>query len=165
MYTNRFVIVALVPEPYQEQLGAMRKQYDIFCRQWLPPHVTIVPPFDLDLTRDEKTRLKQISVPTTSSFEGWGAYQRKFTSVLFQKLTDHSFDDLKIAVYDAVPMLPPQPVDDPTYHVTVVSRIPNEQFEPLQAEVSKNEVKGSFTVDTVTVYSWDDNVRQWLEVT
>lgn len=162
---SRYTIVALVPEPYATELNRMRKQYDTFCRQWLPPHVTIVPPFDLALTREEKSRLKQLSIPTKAVFDGWGEFRRKFTSVLFQKLPDHTFDDMKVAIYDAVPALPKTPVEDASYHVTVVSRIPNEAYEPLMTEVTSQDITGEFSVDHVTLYQWDDTVRRWLEVT
>ncbi|MFH0829325.1 MAG: 2'-5' RNA ligase family protein [Candidatus Kerfeldbacteria bacterium] len=162
---NRFTIVALVPEPFASQFAAMRRQYDTFCRQWLPPHVTLVPPFDMFLSRADKQVICELSVQCTASFIGLDAIIRKYTSVLFYKLPDKSFDELRKAIYDAVPTLPAPERDDSSYHVTVASRIPNELLESLKKEVEKHEVKGSFTVDRATLYSWDDYVRQWIEVT
>lgn len=165
MTTNRYTIAALVPEPYATQLAALRRKHDTFCRQWLPPHVTLVPPFDMFLSRTDKELIREIRASCTAAYEGLGSIVRKYTSVLFYKFPDHSFDPLRTAIYAAVPTLPVPEHQDSSYHVTVASRIPNELLEPLQLEVGKHPVEGSCTVDRATLYAWDDYVRQWIEVT
>lgn len=165
MTTNRYTIIALVPEPYAAQLASMRRQYDTFCRQWLPPHATIIPPFDMFLSRADKQLIRELRVSCNPSFGGLDAIVRKYTSVLFYSLPKGCLTPLRTAIYGAVPNLPVPEHNDDSFHVTVASRIPNELLEPLKSEVGKQKVEGSFTLDRATLYSWDDDVRQWIEIT
>ncbi len=165
MITNRYTIDALVPEPYAAQLAALRRQYDTFCRQWLPPHVTLVPPFDMFLSRADKQLIRELRVSCDMTLGGLDAIVRKFTSVLCYSLPDGCLSPLRTAIYEVVPNLPVPEHRDDSFRVTVASRIPNDLLEPLKNEVGKQKVEGSFTIDRATLYSWDDDVRQWIEIT
>lgn len=160
----RHTIAALVPEPLASELAALRRQYDTFTRQWLPPHVKIVPPFQLFLSRDEKAFIRTYKCSVPATLNEWGAYPRQYDTVLFLKVADHAFDRVREDVVHAIPKLQPLVPTDPRYHVTVVNRIPNDQFEALSAEVKKHSVNGSFTIDHLDLFEWDDFVRRWIRV-
>jgi 2'-5' RNA ligase len=160
----RYTVSALVPDPLAFKISALRRQLDTFTRQWLPPHITIVPPFELDLTREEIQAVKSLPVDVTVALEGWGEFRRDRTSVIFQKLPATSFDAVRSATALGVPRLAVFIPQDSEYHVTIVSRIPNEVFDEVQAKVTAKALTGSFTVNHVTVYEWDDELRRWIEV-
>lgn len=164
---DRYTLAALVPEPFAVQLAAMRKQHDIFTRQWLPPHITILPPFEYPLSRDEIATIREFPVNVTATFDGWGAYRRALTSVLYLKTTsaNPSFTDVVENVLRTMPQLEMYRPKDFGAHVTVVSRIPNDMFDQVEATVTKETVTGSFTVDRLMLYRWDDEVRRWIAVT
>jgi 2'-5' RNA ligase len=162
---TRYTIATLVPEPYASQLGAMRKEYDVFTRQWLPPHVTIIPPFELDLSRDEIATLREFPVNVSATFDGWSDFRRSTTSVLVLMLRDHKFRDLLENILRTLPKLEPFRPQEFEGHVTVVSRIPNERFDEVATVVTKDAVEGSFTVNKLMLYHWDDVVRQWISLT
>ena len=80
-------------------------------------------------------------------------------------MRDHSFarvvDDLFAAV-SSLEHLRPQDLDP---HVTVVSRIPNEKAEAVEAVVTAQDIEGTFTIDHLSLFEWDDEVRRWISVT
>lgn len=161
---KRYTITALVPEPLHTTLADLRRQHDRFTRQWLPPHITLIPPFDYYFSREQLAALKSIPVNVTAELTGWGSFRRDQTSVIFQQLTAGSFDAVRTALGQTISDLIPLTPTDSEYHVTVVSRIPNELFDQVQQSVTANRVSGSFTVDRVHVFEWDDDLRRWIEV-
>jgi len=163
--TPRYTIAALVPEPFASQLAAMRRKYDIYTRQWLPPHITILPPFEYDLTRDDIDIIREFPVNVSATFDGWAAFRRSLTSVLFLKLRDHAFPELLEGVLRTLPQLGQFRPRDFDGHVTVVSRIPNDAFSQVESTVSKESVEGTFSVDRLMLYRWDDELRRWIAVT
>lgn len=165
MYPSRHYIVALVPEPLATQIASLRKQYDTFTRQWLPPHVTIVPPFELFLTSQEIDWLRNFSVQCAATLDQLGAYRRTQSDVLFYQLLNHSFGQVRRDLLQALPRLAPLVEPDPTYHVTVVSRIPHERFDEIEQQVKQHAVQGTFTVERLMLYRWDDFVRRWIAIT
>ncbi|MBI5405389.1 MAG: 2'-5' RNA ligase family protein [Candidatus Kerfeldbacteria bacterium] len=164
---DRYTLVALVPEPHAAKLAALRKQHDVFTRQWLPPHITILPPFEYPLTRDEIATIREFPVNVTASFDGWGAYHRAVSSVLYLKTSsaDPSFSDVIDNILRTMPQLEKFRPQDFGAHVTVVSRIPNDQFDAVEAQVATEEISGTFTIDRLMLYRWDDEVRRWIAVT
>lgn len=162
--SRRSVIVALVPEPLRTMLADLRRQYDTFTRQWLPPHITVVPPFDEPLTHDEQQGIKTMPVHVEAALSGWGSFRRDRTSVIFQHLPTKSFDAARAEIVRLAPQLTTFTPADSEYHVTVVSRIPNEQFDEVWKTVTAQPVTGSFMVDRLTVYEWDFDLRRWIEV-
>jgi hypothetical protein len=159
--SRRYVIVALVPEPLRLTMADLRRRHDLFTRQWLPPHVTVVPPFDEPLTRDEQ---QAITVKVEVALSGWGLFRRDRTSVIYQQLPVKSFDAVRAEVVRLAPRLATFTPSDSEYHVTVVSRIPNEQFDEVWKTVTAQPVTGSFTIDRLTLYEWDFELRRWIEV-
>lgn len=160
----RHIIVALIPKPLADELAQLRRQYDTFTRQWLPPHITIVPPFEQFLSSDEKAFIHTYRCNVPVTLGEWGAYPRQYNTVLFLKVADRAFDRVRQDIVHSIPKLKPYVPTDPRYHMTVVNRIPNDQFESLSLEVKKHSVNGSFTIDHLTLYEWDDMVRRWIEI-
>lgn len=161
---KRYVVAALVPEPLRTKLADLRHQYDRYTRQWLPPHITIIPPFDEPLTRDQQQAIKNIPVNVEAALSGWGSFRRDRTSVIYQLLPAKSFDAVRAEVVRLAPQLTTFTPADSEYHVTVVSRIPNEQFDEVWKTVTAQPLTGSFTVDRLTLYEWDFELRRWIEV-
>lgn len=162
---TRHIITALVPEPLRSELAVLRRRYDTFTRQWLPSHVTIIPPFEQFLTRDERAFIRSYTCNVPVALSEWGAYPRQYNTVLFLKVADHAFDDVRADIVKTIPKLQPFVPTDPRYHVTVVNRIPNDKFEALSVEVKKHSVSASFTIDHLDLFEWDDEVRRWISVT
>lgn len=162
---NRHTIVALVPEPFGSRLAALRHRYDVFTRQWLPPHITIIPPFELFLSRAEVEAVRDFRSETSATFDGWGVFRRSETSVLHLKLRDHKFFEIRDQLVQALPQLAPFKPDEIEAHVTAVSRIPNEQLADVESVVTSEQIEGTFTVDRLMLYRWDDEVRRWIALT
>ncbi len=162
---KRYIVTALLPEPLRGKLAALRRHHDRFTRQWLPPHITIIPPFETILSRDEMQAIQTMPVDVKASFGGWGSFRRDTTSVLFLKIVNDVFGELRTKLLSTLPGLAPYASTDTTFHVTVVSRIPNELFDEVSSVVTKQEIAGDFTVDRLTLYEWDDEYRRWIEVT
>lgn len=162
---NRHVIVFPVPEPFASRLEAMRKQYDTFTRQWLPPHITVIPPFEHFITQQEIDAIRVLRVDVVATFAGWGSFQRSRTSVLFLKLDEHTVDAAREQLLQSAPTFRSFADGNSHSHVTVVSRIPNEQFEDVAKVVTAETVEGTFAVDRFMLYRWDDELRRWIALT
>jgi 2'-5' RNA ligase len=162
---HRYTIASLVPDPIGKTIAELRRQYDVFTRQWLPPHVTLVPPFERYLTRGEISSINQLRVDVTADLGRLDAISRDQTSVLFYQLPDGSFDEARQQLLSVVPNLKPYARTDQHYHVTVVNRVPNDQLEAVKQQVGQHSVSGSFHVDRVMLYEWDDEVRRWIALT
>lgn len=163
---TRYVIVALVPEPFAQPLADLRRKYDSYCRQWLPPHFTIVPPFELFLSRSDQQAIKDYRGSARVELKSWDAYRRMTTSVLYASSNAPELEAMRQELLNAVPALKPFSADVPGYHVTVVNRIPNDQFEEVRKRVvdERPDVQGSFTIDRFTLYEWDHELHHWIEV-
>lgn len=161
----RYIVVALVPQPFRDTIAQLRREHDSFTRQWLPPHITVIPPFNFPLTRQEINAIRSLKLSETPTFDGYGEIRRPETSILLLELKDHGFQRMQDAVTTAVPALQEFVEQHPHPHVTVVSRIPNDRFEEVQSKATATDIDGSFSIKQLTLYQWDDEVRRWIEVT
>ncbi len=105
-----------------------------------------------------------LRVSVEAKLGDWGTFERQYTSVLFQSVIG-AFDDVRTALARVVPRLALFVSKDSAHHVTVVSRIPNDQLPVLRDALAPHRVEGSFTLERVTLYRWDDTSRAWVEVT
>lgn len=161
---TRHLLNALVPEPLAAQLAKLRKAHDVFTRQWLPPHVTIIPPFDAFLTQPERRALQSVPAPFTVTLGEWGTFVRATTSVLYLRAESEALPAVREDIAQRVPTVAPFVPTESDFHVTIVSRVPNDQLDEVRAAVGREAVSGSFTIDRLTLFEWDDEVRRWIIV-
>ncbi|MBI2984327.1 MAG: 2'-5' RNA ligase family protein [Candidatus Kerfeldbacteria bacterium] len=165
----RYTIAALVPDPWAAEIHALRRQFDRWSRQWLPPHLTIVPPVSADISLPMVVEIETFPADIAVNWQGWGAFHHERSNVIWlhagQGVTDHLRPKLVSAIPSlaATATIPPVDWQGPAaYHVTVVNRVPHDVFAELDQELRKRTVAGQFVIPWLTVFQWDELTNRWL---
>ncbi len=165
----RYVIVALIPEPWATDVQKLRLEHDKWSRQWLPAHITVAPPFHARFTGDTLRNIEAASLPITVTFQGWGSFVHDKSTTLWIEAGAASTADIRQRLTAAVPELAQMMTDPPidwtqpaSHHITIVNHIPNEVVPTIEPEIRKVDIEGNFTVSHLTVFRWDPRVGQWL---
>lgn len=168
---QRYTIIAKIPEPWATQLNDLRKQFDRWSRQWLPPHITIIPPFETDLPVSSLRAVSDLEIPIDINFKGWGSYRHPGFNVIWLDPGTDSPAKAQTRMLNQLPMfrdylVNPRyaPPGDRKFHITIASRVPDAELENTWSELSKIEVTGTLTIPGMKAYAWDAQLRRWLEV-
>lgn len=169
MRGDRFVIVALVPEPWATDVNNLRREYDQWSRQWLPPHITIVPPFSGELGEHTIRDLEAFEANIPVNLQGWGAFHHERSNVLWLEAGEKGTHDIRRRLTEVLPDLATMfthPAIDwngpASHHVTVANRIPHDTFGKVESELKKIDLSGEFTIPRLTVFRWDAMTGRWL---
>lgn len=165
----RYVIAALIPNPWASDIQKLRLEHDQWSRQWLPAHITIVPPFHARFFGDVIRNIEEAAIPVSVSFQGWGSFGHDRTTTLWIETGAAGAADVRTKLAKLVPELTRVMTDPPidwtqpaSHHVTIVNHVPNDQVKTLEPEIRKIDIDGNFTIPHLTVFRWDPSVGQWL---
>lgn len=166
---SRYVIVALVPEPWATDIQKLRLEHDQWSRQWLPAHVTVVSPFHSRLQPDVIRAIEEAPLAIEARFGGWGTFPHEKSTTFWLDAGETGFADIRSRLATAVPgltMVMTDPIIDwatpSSHHVTVVNHVPNDQAQALETELRKIDIDGDFRIQHLTVFQWDPRLGRWL---
>lgn len=169
MYQQRFTIAALIPDPWAKDIQDLRRQYDKWSRQWLPPHITIAPPFNAELSAGTIADIENIDANIAVNFQGWGKFSHERSNVLWLETGENGTKDIRSLLARTLPDLVATATTPPidwaapaSHHVTVVNRVPHEELAKLEADLRKIDITGDFTIPHLRVFQWDAVTGRWL---
>jgi len=165
----RYVIAALIPDPWATDIQKLRLEHDKWSRQWLRAHITIVPPFHARFMGDTLRNIEAAALPINVTFQGWGSFPHEKSTTLWIETGAAGTADIRQRLVGAVPELA-QMLMDPqvdwtqsaSHHVTIVNHIPNDALASIEPEIRKIDIEGTCTIPHLTVFRWDPRVGQWL---
>ena len=165
----RYVLAALVPDPWASDIQKLRLEHDKWSRQWLPAHITIVPPFHARFFGDVIRKIEEAAVPISVTLQGWGSFPHEKSTTLWIEAGAAATADVRTKIAKLVPEVAQLMTDPPidwnapaSHHITVVNHIPNEAVPPIETEMRKFDFDGTFTIPHVTLFRWDPVLGQWL---
>jgi hypothetical protein len=165
----RYVLAALIPDPWASDIQKLRLEHDKWSRQWLPAHITIVAPFHARFFGDVIRQIEEAALPISVTFQGWGSFVHDRSTTLWLEAGAASTAEIRTKLAAQVPelknMLTDPPIDwatPPSHHVTVVNHIPNEEAVKIEPEIRKIDIEGNFTIPHLTLFRWDPQLGQWL---
>lgn len=165
----RYVIAALIPEPWATDIQKLRLEHDRWSRQWLPAHITIAPPFHARFFGDTIRNIEEAALPVAVTFQGWGSFPHEKSTTLWIETGAAGTAEIRSKLIQIVPELSQMQTDPPidwtqaaSHHVTVVNHIPNEEAAKIEPEIRKIDIDGNFTIPHLTVFRWDPQLGQWL---
>lgn len=169
---NQYIIIALLPEPIASDLAQLRAELDIWTPQWLPPHVTIVRPFALELPPDALARIQQ-PLAITAQVMRWATFRNPDNNVLYLEPTQEPFRREYQALFERVPELHAGDTsidpnrrfaDTPTFHITVAAHIPDNVIDRIFSKVSQKTYLQVFQIHQFSLFS-QENGSFWEQVT
>jgi len=158
----RYVINALIPDPLAEPLDMMRKRLDRWSTQWLPPHITIIPPFNADLTDGQRHQIVSHPFPFELSLTSVGRFRHSRTGVVWYGV---EAPDLKIRIeelFQTMPWLKPFADQRPGQtHITVASRVPHHEMNYVETAAAAAHLTGNAAVERLSLFRWDEAAHRW----
>ena len=176
MNSDKYLLAIIVPPPVSNYIDLYRKKYDEADASTISPHLTICPPFYLNITETELTqKLSQIfssttpfplSLTSTDFFEGKN-------NVAFFKPDHFSSQNIRHLLvitqsnltHDIVNVWPDYPTDPDKFvpHCTIVEHIDDDKFSQVKADLELLTVDQSFEVNSLFLIKKQS--EQWLPIT
>ncbi len=152
-----YVIIAVLPEPFQTQLVQLRKKYDRWTKSTLPSHITIIPPFRA-LPGAIKKHIFTTRYTLNITFQGWQSFHHLEHSVLWLDPGQEELRSVSKELRQKFPEL--EHLDsgqyrggrDSVYHVTVANNIPDNVFQSVWDAVQSQTVEGSCNIEELSVF-------------
>ncbi len=166
-----YLIAALLPEPLRTEFGQLRTELDAWSGRWIPPHVTIVRPFTLDLEPGELAELRR-PVQATAQIIAWSSFRNPGANVVFLEPTQEPFRHLRDDLFLRKPRLVEadtsadpysQFAATPHYHITVSAHVPDNDIERIYSKVSQKTYLQVFQLTSLALFSLDRS-GFWEEV-
>lgn len=166
-----YLIVAPLPEPLRTEFGQLRTELDDWSGRWIPPHVTIVRPFTLDLDPAEMAELRR-PVQATAQIMAWSSFRNPGANVVFLEPTQEPFRHLRDDLLQRIPRLAEadtsadpygQFAATPHYHITVAAHVPDSEIERIYSKVSQKTYLQVFQIRSLAIFSLDRS-GFWEEV-
>ncbi|GEM_PF-2902744 len=146
---NQWVIVAELPEPLRSELAQLRLEIDRWNKRWLPPHVTIIRPFALNLSASAVAEITR-PISLTAQLLRWATFRQPGNNGLYLEPTQAPFQHLRVELFRRVPELTKgdRSVDwhrkfaeDPIFHVTIAAGVPDDEIDHIYSKVSPVRVE------------------------
>ena len=168
----RFLIVAKLPEPLAGRVEEEIQRYDRWSKRHLPPHMTIIPPFDTVLPKQTINEIIQFRCELPISFHGWGFFNNPNDNVAFLHPGRKECERVRQEILTAIPSLnpfarsrePDAENDVPNYHITIAWKIPDADRSSRDSILLQAPLEGSCTISHLTMYRWNDGDNYWQEV-
>lgn len=170
---QRYIIVAVLPEPWAKEFDSLRRKYDRWSKQWLPPHVTIIPPFEVAGNEDRLRSIESLTVDLAIEFQGWGHFTHANANVIWHNPGQPRPSDVRKLILreqpwleQVHPSLDPYPLfsEKPHFHITVASHVPDHNCDAIWTEIKNIDLEGSFVIPRLTVFQWDAQHRRWVRL-
>lgn len=160
----QYLITADLPEPLRTDLGQLRSELDIWTGRWLPPHVTIVRPFVLEL---EPAEIEEIYRPIqlTAQMVRWSLFRHPDANVVFLEPTQEPFFRIRNDLLSRVPRLTvgdrsvdpfAEFAEKPHFHVTIAAHLPDNTVDQIFSKVSQKTYMQVFQIGELSLFSMEN---------
>lgn len=163
---HEFLIVALVPEPLCSVVETLRRRYDRWSSQPLPPHITMIRPLR-SVPERLRQRASQLDYPFTITLQGWYGFRNPGQNVVWldpgqdepcRVVGQISGDFPELSHLDNGRYQPGRP---PVYHITVANHIPDADFPSVMAQLRRHEVPGTVTLQQLKLLQRELPDGEW----
>lgn len=158
---KKYLITIDLTEHLAEYAAKLQNQFNRWDQRWLPPHITIIPPTEGEVSIEQLKQLREFRFSMDLHSIGWGSFTREDGNVMYlvpqaDGLLELWHQVTKIVgngLHDAPQM--------PKFHITVARKVPTVEWPTLQASLVKVDPRGHCRVDHLTVFRWDENAGNW----
>lgn len=160
----RYVIVGLLPNPLQQQVAKLQQRYE-FKKQPLPPHITIIPPFQLPGFQTHASILQKVRfAPVEVVVGGAAAFRRTDANIVYLQVASPGIrmiiDDCK----DAIPILAKVVPKIILLHITIAKGVPDVDLDRVLRELKEEQRRATFTLEKLTLFAGELGQAGWNEV-
>lgn len=150
-------MVAVLPEPFATQIGALRRRHDRWSKSWLPPHITIIRPLKaLPVTMYQ--RAASLRYPFHVSLHGWQTFHNPNDHVVWLDPGQDEPCRVTRMIYNECSELNKldsgsyRPGEEHVYHVSVANHIPDEAYKTIWESLRLETIEGECTIERVSVF-------------
>lgn len=159
---SRYLVTIDLTEHLADHVKTLQNKFNRFEKRWLPPHVTMIPPTEGELSVDQLRELGKMQFSFDLHTVGWASFTHDDqTKVMYLMPQADGLLELwhQIArvCSDGIHGSPTMP----TFHVTVAKNIPLSLWPELEQKMVKEDPRGHCRVRKITVYAWDEQVGDW----
>lgn len=163
---QEYVIIAILPEPFRTQLMQLRKAYDRWTTNALPPHITIIRPLRA-LPATLQQSVSSLNYPFHITFQDWQAFHNPGAHVIWidpgqeepRRVAQELNQDFpELQAFDNGSYMPGK---KHIYHVTVASHVPDDDFKSVWENLHQQRISGSCDIEQLSVYVRDLPEGHW----
>ncbi len=161
---TKYVIVFLLPEILTKRILALRKNFQPNADPSLPPHITIIRPFNLGA--EQQAALQEIArLEVVNSAVKYGGANTFMSgdqeNVVYLGCEGKTLQTAQDAVCRVLPKLSPFQDETSTFHITVARNVLGESLDQLLTELTTSDFKGNFIPRQLSVYCKNSGDRGW----
>lgn len=158
---SRYLITIDLTEHLAEYAAKLQNEHNVWDKRWLPPHITIIPPTEGELTSEQRQQLRELRFSMDIHTIGWGSFQREDGNVMYLVPQADGLLELWHQITRIVGNGVHETPTMPKFHVTITRKVPAEEWANTQAKILKVDPRGHCRVEHLTVYRWDENASNW----
>jgi 2'-5' RNA ligase len=165
----RYLLLLRVPDEAEEYIKQIRRRFG-FQGPKLRPHITLVPPFNTDLTRDQLiSLLSNIDFPGfKQSLNGVGFFEKRNKVIYVDVVLNDFLMNLYLDIRNLL-----EPVSKRAYgkgalfrseykpHITIAKRLLNQDFLKAKSRLAEEELAIDWKVDCFWLYYFSTNNNRW----
>lgn len=147
----------------EEERKWMRDNYNCRSGQRTKLHITIIPPFTTDFSKENIKRVlnKVHFSPFVSNVDGFSFFSNRTLFVSIKEKEEWGM--LGGTIESAIKELKIERKKNDIPHITIANRdIPLQYIIPIKERYINNEIKASFLVNSFSLFFWND--REWIEI-
>ncbi len=163
----QYLLLLRVPNEAEEYVKQVRERFG-FQSPKLHPHITLVPPFNTDLTRDRLVSLlSNLDFPSfKQSLDGVGFFEKRNKVIYLDVVINDFLMNLYLDIRNLL-----EPVSERAYgrgtlfrseykpHITIAKRLSNQDFLKAKSKLAEDEFAVDWKVDCFWLYYFSANNR------
>lgn len=158
---QRYLITIDLTEHLADYASKLLNEHNRWDARWLPPHITIFPPTEGELSSDQLQQLREFRFSMDLHSIGWGSFERADGNVMYLVPQADGLLELWHQVTKIVGGGVHETPTMPKFHITIARKVPSAEWGSLQATLVKVDPRGHCRVEHLTVYRWDENAGIW----
>jgi 2'-5' RNA ligase len=160
----RYVIVGLLPDQMQKQIAELQQRYE-FRKQTLPPHITIIPPFQLPGFQTRASILQKVKFSPVQVVVGHvAAFRRPDANIVYLQVASPGILMVIDICKDAIPALTQVVPRRIQLHITIAKGVPDADLDRILSELKEEQHRDTFTLEKLTLFAGELGQAGWNEV-
>ncbi len=152
------VIVALIPDDWVAPFTNLRQQHDRWSDHWLPPHITVLRPFQRDLSDAIVNVIQREPIDLNVVLGDAGTFRNDGRNTIW---IDPGQADRERVTHRALNIVRRDrdvsvDVCASHFHITVVDRVPEHLTSDVLSRVQARRPTGAFCINRLKVYRKGD---------
>jgi 2'-5' RNA ligase len=158
---DRFLITIDLTEHLADYAAKLQNEHNRWDRRWLPPHITIIPPTDGEISAEQLQQLREFHFVMDLHSVGWGSFEREDGNVMFLVPQADGLLELWHQVTKILGQSLHTSPKMPKFHITIARQVPKTEWEQVQRSLVKIDPRGHCRVNHLTLYRWDEGAKSW----